>query len=126
MFKGDAEAEAEHDILESGMDIKADVLKVGHHGSATSTTANILRKVSPDYAVISVGNDNRYGHPDPIIINRLNLHDVATMQTNEMGTIILHQMVPIFLLQLLRQLATEQIQYLMRTMHLQCGNQIQI
>ena len=88
LFTGDAEAEAEHDILESGLDIKADVLKVGHHGSATSTTANFLRKVSPDYAVISVGNDNRYGHPDPIIINRLNLHDVATMQTNEMGTII--------------------------------------
>lgn len=88
LFTGDAEAEAEHDILESGLDIKVDVLKVGHHGSASSTTANFLRKVSPDYAVISVGTDNKYGHPDPIIINRLNLHDIATMQTNEMGTIV--------------------------------------
>lgn len=88
LFTGDAEADVEHDILESGLDIKADVLKVGHHGSASSTTAAFLKKVSPDYAVISVGTDNKYGHPDPIIINRLNLQDVATMQTNEMGTIV--------------------------------------
>lgn len=88
LFTGDAEAEAEHDILESGLDIKADVLKVGHHGSASSTTANFLRKISPDYAVISAGTGNIYGHPDPIIINRLNLHDVAIIQTNEMGTVV--------------------------------------
>lgn len=88
LFTGDAESDAEHDILNSGLDIKADVLKVGHHGSASSTTAQFLNKIKPDYAVISVGADNRYGHPDNIITNRLNLQDVATMRTDEMGTVI--------------------------------------
>lgn len=88
LFTGDAEAEAEHDIINSGLDIKADVLKVAHHGSASSTTANFLKKVSPDFAVISVGTDNPYGHPDSIVINRLNLQDVAILQTNEMGTVV--------------------------------------
>lgn len=88
LFTGDAESDVERDILQSGLDIKADVLKVGHHGSASSTTASFLKKVSPDYAVISVGIDNSYGHPDSITINRLNLHDIATMQTKDMGTIV--------------------------------------
>lgn len=55
ILTGDAEADVEHDIIESGIDLKADVLKVGHHGSASSTTANFLNRVKPDYVVISVG-----------------------------------------------------------------------
>lgn len=88
MFTGDAEDKVEHDILESGLDLKADVLKVGHHGSPSSTTALFLNKIKPDYAVISVGEGNKYGHPDEIIIERLNLHDIATFRTDELGTII--------------------------------------
>lgn len=88
IFTGDAEAMAEHDIINSGMDIKADVIKVGHHGSGTSSTASFLNAVKPDFAVISVGKDNKYGHPDNLIINRFNLMDVATMRTDERGTVI--------------------------------------
>jgi len=62
IFTGDAEDKVEHDILASNLDLKADVLKVGHHGSTSSTTALFLNKIKPAYAVISVGEGNRYGH----------------------------------------------------------------
>ena len=55
---GDAEAEAEQDILKTGIDLRADVLKLGHHGSDTSTTDTFLDTVQPKYAVISSGKDN--------------------------------------------------------------------
>ena len=60
---GDAEALAEADILENGIDISADVLKAGHHGSSTSTSEAFLDRVSPSVAVIQCGKDNSYGHP---------------------------------------------------------------
>ena len=62
LFTGDAEKSEEDDIWSN---IKCDVLKVGHHGSATSSSANFLKKVDPTYAVISCGMDNKYGHPTP-------------------------------------------------------------
>ena len=71
IFTGDAEAVSENEILSKGYNIKADVLKVGHHGSRSSTTENFLRKISPDYAVISVGKDNNYGHPSQEVLNLL-------------------------------------------------------
>lgn len=89
VFTGDAEDKVEHDILDSGIDLKADVLKVGHHGSSSSTTALFLNKIKPDYAVISVGEGNKYGHPDDIITGRLNLQDIAVFRTDEIGTVIL-------------------------------------
>lgn len=88
MFTGDAESDVEHDILATGVDLKADVLKAGHHGSASSTTANFLYKINPKYAVISVGKDNKYGHPDDIIINRLKIQNVPSLRTDELGTIV--------------------------------------
>lgn len=63
LFTGDAEAYSEREMISNGMDLRADVLKVGHHGSSTSTTYEFLRKVNPTYAVIEVGEDNSYGHP---------------------------------------------------------------
>ena len=60
---GDAEALAEADILKNGIDISADVLKAGHHGSSTSTSEAFLDKVSPSVAVIQCGKNNSYGHP---------------------------------------------------------------
>lgn len=72
LLTGDMEAGAERELAEKFQDlIKADVLKVGHHGSKTSTTENFLRAVSPQVAVIQVGAKNRYGHPAPITLNRL-------------------------------------------------------
>ncbi|MBN2852418.1 MAG: MBL fold metallo-hydrolase [Clostridia bacterium] len=89
LFTGDAESPVEHDLLSSGMNIKADVLKVGHHGGATSTTALFLNKVNPEIAVISVGADNKYGHPDELITNRLSLYGVKTLRTDQLGSIVI-------------------------------------
>lgn len=63
LFTGDSEKEIEKQLLRTGVDISADVLKVGHHGSNTSSTENFLSAVNPDYAIISSGRDNTFGHP---------------------------------------------------------------
>jgi competence protein ComEC len=88
LFTGDAESISEQEMISKGYDLKADVLKVGHHGSATSTTALFLNKVSPQYAIISVGKENSYGHPDNLILNRLKTFGVEVFRTDEAGTII--------------------------------------
>ncbi len=63
LFTGDAESVSEKEMLENGMDLSADVLKVGHHGSSTSSTKNFIKRVNPEYAIIEVGEGNSYGHP---------------------------------------------------------------
>lgn len=88
LFTGDAEREAENLILNSGFDIKADVLKVGHHGSASSTSYYWLRQIAPRYAVISVGQGNSYGHPTETVLSRLRDADVTTYRTDLQGDII--------------------------------------
>lgn len=87
LFTGDAEAGSEADILRSGADIKADVLLVGHHGSATSTGDAFLDKVDPDYGVIQVG-DNQYGHPHEEVLNRLAEHGVRIYRSDVHGTVV--------------------------------------
>ena len=71
LFTGDLEIAAERDILENGADIKADVLKVGHHGSAGSSSAEFLESISPEIAVVGSGVYNIYGHPRSEVIERL-------------------------------------------------------
>lgn len=88
LFTGDAETEEENEILDAGYDIKCDVLKVGHHGSYTSTGYRWLREAAPDYAVISVGADNDYGHPTEAVLSRLRDAEVKTFRTDMQGTII--------------------------------------
>lgn len=88
LFTGDAEREAEQAVLASGEDLAADVLKVGHHGSSTSTTYPFLRAVMPDYAVISVGEGNSYGHPADDTLSRLRDADVEIYRTDLQGDII--------------------------------------
>jgi competence protein ComEC len=88
LMVGDAEKEAENDILSNGIDIEADVLKVSHHGGATSTTEKFLQAVDPTYAVISVGKDNTYGHPSSEVVTRLQEDDVQIYRTDKQGTII--------------------------------------
>ncbi len=63
LFTGDTETDSEMEMLAKGYNLKADVLKVGHHGSTSSTSPEFLKAVSPKYAVIFVGKDNPYGHP---------------------------------------------------------------
>ncbi|MEK7098243.1 MAG: MBL fold metallo-hydrolase, partial [Patescibacteria group bacterium] len=69
LFIGDAEEEIEQKLLEEN--IKADVLKIGHHGSDTGSTEAFLKAVDPEIAVISVGKNNQFGHPDKIVLKRL-------------------------------------------------------
>lgn len=87
LFTGDAEHDAESRIVDSGADIKADVLKVGHHGSGTSSSYYFLRTVMPSVAVISCGKDNSYGHPHKETIDILNQAEVETYRTDNGGTV---------------------------------------
>ena len=88
LFTGDAEREEEEDILDAGFALESTVLKVGHHGSRNSTTYPFLREVMPEYAVISVGADNDYGHPTPEALGRLHDAGVTVLRTDESGTIV--------------------------------------
>ena len=86
---GDAEEEAEEDICLSGLDISADVLKLGHHGSRTSTGELFLKTVDPKYAIISCGRGNDYGHPHKETLEKLSEEGIFVFRTDEQGTIIL-------------------------------------
>lgn len=86
LFTGDAEKKSEKDMIASKTYLKADVLKVGHHGSVSSTSPAFLKAVSPKYAVISVGK-NSYGHPAATILNRLAGAKVTTFRTDTNGTV---------------------------------------
>ena len=77
LFTGDAEYKEEKDIISQGADLHANVLKVGHHGSSDATNYEFLRAVMPEYAVISVGADNSYGHPSDACLSRL--RDAGTL-----------------------------------------------
>lgn len=88
MFMGDAENESESEILSGGAAISADVLKVGHHGSDTSSGRSFIEAVRPAYAVISVGAGNRYGHPDQETLNTLAAVNAEIWRTDERGTIV--------------------------------------
>ena len=88
LFTGDAERDEEQDILEQEFDLSSTVLKVGHHGSGTSSTYPFLREIMPEYAVISVGNDNSYGHPHENVMSRLRDVGAKVMRTDTQGDIV--------------------------------------
>ena len=86
LFTGDASVNTEEKILEK-YNVDCDILKVGHHGSNTSTSEKFLKAASPDEAVISCGAKNYYGHPHKEIIDRLNKYNVKIRRTDIEGTI---------------------------------------
>lgn len=88
LFTGDAEREAEQAVLESGCELQSTVLKVGHHGSDSSTTYPFLREVMPTYAVISVGRDNSYGHPTIETLSKLRDAEITVLRTDLQGDIV--------------------------------------
>lgn len=91
LFTGDMEVAAENDMLDywgDRMDWQTDVLKVGHHGSNTSTGYRFLYEVDPDYGVISVGKDNSYGHPHAEPLSRFQDAGVTLLRTDNLGTVI--------------------------------------
>ena len=89
LFMGDATSTVERILINEGKDLKSDVLKVGHHGSQYSSSAAFLKQVSPRYAVIQVGQDNDYGHPKQVTIDKLEKLKTLTYRTDKHGTIIL-------------------------------------
>lgn len=88
IFTGDAEKESEEEMINKGLKLQANVLKVGHHGSSSSTTEDFLERVAPQYAVISLGKDNKYGHPHRETLEKLQERGISVLRTDEMGTII--------------------------------------
>ena len=88
LFTGDAEEEAEQALLYGDVDLNADVLKVGHHGSKTSSIEAFLDEVSPESAVISCGIDNSYGFPHAKTLNNLRARGVDVYRTDNQGTVV--------------------------------------
>ena len=87
LLMGDAEASEEYQMMYAAEDLFTDILKVGHHGSKTSTSEPFLRAVSPDIAIISSGRKNRYGHPNQGVLDRLGMFDVSLFRTDSDGSI---------------------------------------
>ena len=89
LLTGDSQKEVEDSLLEAKMDISADILDVGHHGSRTSTSMDFLEKVRPQYALISCGEDNDYGHPNSFVMKKLQKKNVKVYRTDLDGNIVL-------------------------------------
>ncbi len=88
LFVGDAEEEAERDMLQNGLELSADVLKVAHHGSRSSSSWEFINAVNPTYAVISCGSNNAYGHPSAETLNTLRSAGIKVYRTDEQGSIV--------------------------------------
>ena len=89
LFAGDADLEAEAELLRVyGSSLKANVLKAGHHGSITSSSQEFLDAVRPDHAVISVGRNNKFSHPSPVVVERFEFMHVHLIRTDDDGAAI--------------------------------------
>lgn len=88
LYMADAENAEEDDIIASGRDISANVIKVGHHGSYSSTSWELLDAVKPKYAVVSVQYDNQYGHPSNTVMGRIRSQGTEIYRTDEHGNIV--------------------------------------
>lgn len=89
ILMGDATMENEVDIINKVPDIDIDVLKLGHHGSSTSSSDYFITKTSPNIAIISCGKNNKYGHPHQEVMRVLKKHGVTPYRTDEMGDIVI-------------------------------------
>lgn len=89
LLTGDAEDISEIEMLKTGSDLQADVLKIGHHGSHSSTSPAFLQAVNPKYAVISAGKKNDYGHPHLVTLNKLAATGTIVYRTDLNGTVVI-------------------------------------
>jgi len=88
LLTGDATKETEEELMSQGLNLKADVLKVGHHGSKYSSGLNFLKETEPEYAIISVGKDNNFGHPSLRVLDNLRKIKAEVLRTDKKGDII--------------------------------------
>ena len=86
LFMGDADIEVDEDLIEKYNLKDIDVLKIGHHGSKTSSSKDFIDEINPKYSIISVGKNNRYGHPIDRVLN--NLEDIKIYRTDKNGSIM--------------------------------------
>ena len=89
LMTGDAETQVEETMLESNVDLQCEILKLGHHGSNTSTSDAFLEAVDPDYGLISCGISNKYSHPSTETVLKLKKHKVKLYRTDETGSVVL-------------------------------------
>lgn len=85
IFMGDLEQDGEGELLRAEQNIKSDIIKVGHHGSITSSSTLLINAIKPDFAVMSLGNKNKFGHPSAIILDRYSEQNVNVFRTDEKG-----------------------------------------
>lgn len=90
LFAGDLPIEQEEELIKNRIDLRADVLKVGHHGSKHSSSTNFLDAVNPKYAIIQVGKDNKFGHPSRRTILNLEKKNIKILRNDELGDIIIN------------------------------------
>lgn len=88
IFTGDADYGSERDMVASGIDLDCEVLSVGHHGSASSSSSIFLEKTTPEYAVISCGKDNSYGHPHEEVVELLEIMEIEVFRSDVQGTVV--------------------------------------
>lgn len=89
LFTGDAEKDVEKEVLAKDVNLKADVLKFGHHGSSTSTSEEFFKAVNPSIGVICLGADNTYGHPHKETLNLIKKYNLKVYRTDTDGSIVL-------------------------------------
>jgi competence protein ComEC len=88
LFTGDAESLSEEEMLKNGIDLTADVLKLAHHGSTSSSSDAFLDAVDPSYAVINVGKDNEYGHPHAQTLQSMKEREIKVYRTDVQGSVV--------------------------------------
>jgi competence protein ComEC len=88
LFTGDFEQLGEKQLIQRYPNLSIDYLKVGHHGSESSSSLEFLKKINPKVGIISVGKKNRYGHPKPVILNRFDTLGIHVIRTDQQGAII--------------------------------------
>ena len=89
LLTGDAEKLSEEEIINNGLYIDVDILKLGHHGSDTSTSEEFLKATTPQYAIISAGKGNTYNHPKKTVMEKLEKMGITVYRTDESGTVIM-------------------------------------
>lgn len=90
LFMGDVEKNEEEELLQMYPHLYADVIKIGHHGSSTSSTDAFIKKVNPEISVVMVGENNKYNHPNESVINRLEFYGSKVYRTDLHGTVVIH------------------------------------
>ncbi len=88
LFTGDMEKDAELELVNSWLNLSADVIKIPHHGSSSSSSSAFVKRVRPSYAVVSVGDDNTYGHPNSEVLNRYRLIGGKVISTMNSGSVV--------------------------------------